>query len=126
MSADADAFRSLLGDNDTRVFFAGLSDVVFAAGYGLLGVIAFRALAAGLVSTIGTVSIVGSALFDEIENVLVLLNISRSDSLTDGWVQAMTSVGAVKWALGAAALVLLVIAGVQALRRSRKEPSTHV
>ena len=49
---------------------------------------------------------------------MVFLNI-RSTSLTDGRVDAMTTVGAIKWALIVVALLSLAVLVVRA--RSRKE-----
>ena len=50
MSKDANDFRSVLGDQDGRALFANICDMIFAADYGLLGVIAFRKLATGRVA----------------------------------------------------------------------------
>ncbi len=113
MSKDANEFRTVLGDQDGRAIIANISDLIFAAGYGVLGVIAFRSLATGKVALIGSLLAVGAALADEIENVLVLLNIT-SDSLTDGAVDAMTTFGAIKWVLIIAAIALLIIVAIRA------------
>ena len=64
---------------------------------------------------------VGAALADEIENVLVFLNI-HTDSLTNGKVGAMTTVGLVKWMLVGAAIMMLIVVAVRA-RRSKASNS---
>ena len=117
MSSDAEDFRSVLGGDDTRALIANICDMIFALAYGVLGVVAFNRLTSGKVALLGSVLAIGAALADEIENVLVFLNI-RSDSLTDGRVDAMTTVGAIKWVLIVAALVWLAALVVRA--RSRK------
>lgn len=113
MSSDANDFTRTLGDDEGRALAANISDLVFALSYGVLGVIAFHKLATGKVALIGSLLTVGAALTDEIENVLVLLNI-RSDALTNGDVDAMTTVGLVKWVLVIAAIALLVVVGIRA------------
>lgn len=105
---DADAFRRVLGDDQTRAFLAGWCDIVFTFGYGLLGVIGFRALATGRLALAGVLLTVGAAVTDQVENAFVLLNVSRADSTTDAWINAMTAVGVVKIVLFVAALVLLL------------------
>ena len=119
MSTDAKDFTSTLGDGDGRALAANISDMVFALSYGVLGVIAFNRFATGNVAVVGSVLAIGAALADEIENVLVFLNI-KADTLTNGDVDAMTTVGLVKWILVIAAIVLLVIVVVRgrATRRS--------
>ena len=118
MSSDAKDFNSVLGDNDTRALIANVCDMIFALSYGVLGVVAFNKLASGRTALIGSLIAAGGALADEIENVMVFLNI-RSTSLTDGRVDAMTTVGAIKWALIVVALLSLAVLVVRA--RSRKE-----
>ena len=118
MSSDAKDFNSVLGDNDTRALIANVCDMIFALSYGVLGVVAFNKLASGRTALIGSLIAAGGALADEIENVMVFLNI-RSTSLTDGRADAMTTVGAIKWALIVVALLSLAVLVVRA--RSRKE-----
>ncbi len=118
MSKDADDFRSVLGDQDTRALVANVFDMVFAACYGVLGVIAFHRLAIGRTALIGSLFAAGAALADEIENVMVMLNITGSDSLSDGAVDAMTTVGLVKWVLVIVAIVLLLVVTLRARRGS--------
>jgi hypothetical protein len=117
MSSDAQDFNRVLGDNDTRALIANVCDMIFALSYGVLGVVAFNKLASGMVALIGSLIAVGGAVADEIENVLVFLNIT-STSLTDGRVDAMTTVGAIKWVLIVVALLSLAVLVVRA--RSRR------
>ncbi len=118
MSQDAKDFTSTLGDDEGRATAANISDLVFALSYGVLGVVAFNKLATGKVALIGSLLAIGAALADEIENVMVLRNIT-SDSLTDGDVDAMTTVGLVKWALIIVAIALLIIVALRS-RTARK------
>lgn len=120
MSKDAKDFTSTLGDDEGRALAANISDLVFALSYGVLGVIAFNKLTTGKVALTGSLLAIGAALADEIENVLVLLNI-KSDTLTNGDVDVMTTVGLVKWVLVIAAIILLISVAVRA--RSRR-PAT--
>jgi hypothetical protein len=118
MSSDAKDFASTLGDDEGRATAANISDMIFALSYGVLGVFAFDKLASGGVAVLGTLLAIGAALADEIENVLVFINI-KSDSLTNGDVDLMTTVGAIKWTLAGAAILMLIVVAVRA--RSRKE-----
>ena len=121
MSKDANDFTQVLGGDSGRATVANLSDMVFALAYGALGVVAFNGLASGTVALNGSMLAVGAALADEIENVLVLLNI-HTDSLTNGKVGAMTTVGLVKWMLVGAAIMMLIVVAVRA-RRSKASNS---
>lgn len=118
MSSDAKDFTTTLGDDDTRAVIANLCDMVFALAYGILGVVAFRKLASGGLALLGTLLAVGASLADEIENALVLVNITSS-SLTDGDVDLMGTFGLIKWVLITAGILLLVVVAVRA--RSGKE-----
>ncbi len=42
MSKNANDFRSVLGDQEVRAIIANICNLIFAAGYGVLGVIAFH------------------------------------------------------------------------------------
>ncbi|MEO6606031.1 MAG: hypothetical protein ABIN55_10495 [Aeromicrobium sp.] len=116
MSNDANDFASILGDDESRARAANLSDLVFALGYGVLGVIAFRRLATGKVALIGALLAAGGALADEIENVLVFLNL-RSDSPTNSDVDLMTTFGLIKWVLLIAAIALLIVVVIRGKAR---------
>ncbi len=113
MSTDAKDFIDTLGDDEGRAVAANISDLVFALSYGVLGVIAFNKVATGTLALVGSLLAIGASLADEIENVLVLRNIT-SDALTDGDVDAMTTVGLVKWVLVIASLLLLAVLAVRA------------
>ncbi len=118
MSSDAKDFTSTLGDDEGRAVAANICDMIFALGYGVLGVVAFNKLASGKVALIGTLLAVGAALADEIENVLVFLNI-RSDSLTNGDVDLMGTFGAIKWTLIVVAIVMLIVVAIRARSASK-------
>ena len=49
------------------------------------------------------------AVCDLTENVLVITNIARRDELTDGWIDAMRSLGNVKWLFGLGGAVVLIV-----------------
>jgi hypothetical protein len=110
----ADDFRAILGDHDSRALIAASCDLFLAAGYGLLGIVVFRKLATGKVALLGALLAVATAVLDEIENVLLIINISRADSVTDGAINAMTTVGVVKWSFAAAAVLMLIVLAVRA------------
>lgn len=113
-------FRGELGDHERNALLAALADLAFAALYGLLGVIAFDAVATGLLRVIGTVLIVGAAVADEIENVLLMINIGNADTVTQGAVDAVGTAGDVKYVLLAAGIILfLALAGQRFLDRRR-------
>jgi hypothetical protein len=123
---DADEFRSLL-DHPGRAMLATIADMIFAVGYGLLGVVGFRAHAPGtLFATIGSFCIAAGATCDEIENVFVLTNIIRREQLTDAWINAMQVPGTFKW-IGTVGFLmlfgLLIVRGVQRRTASRESAS---
>ncbi|CAN5468850.1 hypothetical protein BH10ACT3_BH10ACT3_23390 [soil metagenome] len=110
-----------------RFAAAGVLDIGFAVAYGLLGfAIGWREQRAreGLAwlrvrQTAGTIVAVG-ALCDIAENLVVLANIARRDTLTAEWIDVMRILGDLKWLLGiGGALVLLVAVGGEELRRRR-------
>ncbi len=103
-----DEFLGTLGDEKARASAAALMDLVFAAGYGTLGVIAYAAVTSGVPRALGTAASVGAALADEVENVYVLLNTRHGSSTTPAAIDAMTTAGAVKWGLVVTAVVLLL------------------
>lgn len=119
-STTVEQFRGLLGDQDTRASMAAGFDLLFAATYALLGVIAFAAVSAGLPRLIGTVAIIGSAIADEVENTMVLVNIRSGLDIDQSAVDLMTTAGAVKWGLLITAVVLfLALAGHRWLEQRR-------
>lgn len=118
MSSGAKDFTSTLGDDEGRAVAANICDMVFALGYGVLGVVAFNKLATGKVALVGTLLSVGAALADEIENVLVFLNI-QSDSLSNGDVDLMGTFGSIKWVLIIAAIALLIVVAIRARSASK-------
>ncbi len=108
----ATAFAELLGDEDARTLAAVLCDMLFSIGYGLLGVIVFRALARRALVGLGVVLSVSAAGADIVENVFVMLNVVPGPS--DARIEAMLAAGTVKWLLLTAAGALLMVV---ALRR---------
>lgn len=117
MSSDAREFARTLGDDEGRAIVANICDMIFALAYGVLGVVAFNTLASGRVALLGSVLAVGASLADEIENVLVLSNIT-TDSLTNGDVDLMGTFGLIKWILIVVGLLLLLVVAVRARRTS--------
>jgi hypothetical protein len=107
LAGSADEFRALL-DEPGRHLAAAAIDLVFAACYGLLGVVGLRIVGgSSLLARLGQAVIVAGAAFDEIENVFLLRNIEARDSLTDGWVDAMQVPGTLKWIATPGFLVLI-------------------
>ncbi len=117
---DAATFREVLGDDRGRAIGATLADMVFAVGYGLLGLLVFRTLDKAARGLIGAALIGGGAIADEIENVLVLRNIVAAETTTDGWIDAMRTVGTAKLTL--LYLALGALAGFAVLRVVRNRP----
>ncbi|MEY2449618.1 MAG: hypothetical protein QOH79_3094 [Acidimicrobiaceae bacterium] len=110
-------FRQLL-TSPPRAMGAACCDLVFAAGYGMLGVVIFRGIGGRTrVATIGAITIGVAALLDELENALLIQNIARQRTTTDGWIDAMTWAGTFKWWGVRLALCLLVVAIALAVRR---------
>jgi hypothetical protein len=121
---DAVAFRHVLA-HPGRAAAATLCDIVFAAGYGLLGLVGLRALGSRTrLATVGAVLIAASALFDELENLLLIGNISRHRTLTDGWIFVMRVPGTLKWVGSPALLVVLVLLVRRTLRRRSANDAT--
>jgi len=101
-------FRGALGDSDARASAAAIMDMVFSVSYATLGVVAYRAVTAGVPLLIGTLASIGAGLADEVENVMVLLNIRAGTDLKQSGVDAMLTAGSVKWGLVVTAIVLLL------------------
>jgi hypothetical protein len=117
LADDADAFRAAI-TAPGRAMAAAVADMVFAIGYGLLGIIGFRAHGGGARwATVGVIAVAVGALADVVENAFVFANALRHNDLTDGSIDAMRAVGAVKWIASVAVLVLLVLLLVRLLRR---------
>lgn len=119
LAASADSFRQLTADS-TRTVISAAFDIVIAASYGALGLIAIDKAQSqrkrGL-ATVAAVGIVIGAAFDEIENGIVLLNLARRDSLTDALIDAMRAAGAFKLAAFVGAFVWIVLLIGERLRR---------
>lgn len=107
LAEDAVSFRAALSDRG-RALAGAVIDVGFAATYGLLGLAAIRASRSrGALAGVSAGLIVAAALFDELENIVLIANIVRHDDLTDGWITAMQVPGTLKW-LGAPGFLLLL------------------
>jgi hypothetical protein len=98
----------------TSELSADLFDVVFAAGYGLLGLIGFYSVARNpRIARLGALLVVVGASCDEAEKVVLAINITCRATITDTWISVMRVPGTVKWlaAVGIAWLYVLVIRG---------------
>jgi hypothetical protein len=120
---DAIAFRHAL-QHPARAIAATTCDVVFAAGYGLLGLVGLWAIEAhGVAKQFATVVIAAAALFDELENLLLTSNVVRRRTITNGWIYAMRVPGTLKW-IGSPVLLVVLIAVVRRAIRSGRNPAS--
>jgi hypothetical protein len=116
-SSSVAAFQHVL-DGHARAIAATGCDIVFAAGYGTLGLIALRALGTPRRLALPAVGvIVASALFDELENIVLIRNIVVERTLTDGWIAIMRGPGTLKWIGSPVFFVLLVALGRRLVQR---------
>lgn len=115
LAPDAEAFRRLVGGERARYVRAGTADALFAVFYGLfaLGIVR-RTLA----SRVGAWLVVAGAVFDEIENSLLIANVAAGSDLSDGMVRWMRLAGAAKFLTIGAGAVLFV--GDRVLERRRR------
>jgi len=119
MAADADAFRAHLA-HPGRELASALLDFVFAASYGLLGIVGYRMTTfRPIAKRMGIALVAIAALCDEVENVFLVRNITERRTLTDAWVDAMKVPGTLKWIGSPALLVLMLWAVGRAVRRAR-------
>ena len=117
MAANADAFRAKLA-HPGRELASALLDFLFAASYGLLGIVGYRMTGfRPSIKRVAVVVIAIGALCDEIENVFLVRNIAKRRTLTDGWVDAMQVPGTLKWIASPVLLVLMIWAVGRAVRR---------
>jgi hypothetical protein len=68
-------------------------------------------------------AVVVGAVSDELENLIVIGNVARRETLSDGWIDLMRVAGTVKWIAAPAILmlyVLLVRAAFNARARTRR------
>ena len=118
-AADATHFRRALGSH-TRALAATGCDMVFALGYGALGLVAVRVLdPPRRLALVAGVGVVGSSLFDELENLILLRNITSAQTLTDGWITVMRVPGTLKWIGSPIFLVLLIAIARRALQQRK-------
>ena len=113
----AAAFQHTLTDHGRAIAATGC-DIVFALGYGALGLIALRTLdTPRRLARPAAVLIIASALCDELENIVLVRNIVAARTLTDGWITVMRGPGALKWIGLPIFFVLLVALALRAVRR---------
>ncbi len=118
---DADALRAIVGEDRWRYAVAAAMDVVFAASYGLA---AFAISKRVGLARWAPVAVVLGAVFDEIENIFVFVNVLLADSIGSKTVDAMRVFGRLKtWALWIGILALLAGAALR-LWRGRDDPVT--
>ena len=116
LASDAEKFRRIVGNDRTRYISAGFADVAFAVTYGLLALaIAGRSFA----SRVGAWLVSIGAVFDEIENGLLISNVSAGIDLSDARVELMRTAGFAKSAGIASGVVLFVGAWLIERRRRR-------
>jgi len=108
-ASDAAAFHHTL-TSEARALGATGCDIVFAVSYGLLGLIALRALNVPTrLARPAAVLVVAASLFDELENLALVRNIVAQRTLTDGWITVMRAPGTLKW-VGSPVFFALLIA----------------
>lgn len=126
-AGDVAAFRAVVEAGPPwRFVLAAVLDQAFAVAYGLLGLgIGWRERPGEgrawlrVRSAAGTVILLG-ALCDVAENTLVMANIGRRDTLTDGWIEVMRALGDLKWLLGLGGAAVLLVAVVGGAPRRRR------
>ena len=125
LAGSADAFRRLLvidgRDQSGRHIAAAVADVVFAAAYGRLGFAVVQALRdpPQRLANAGATLLGLGAIFDELENAVLIRNIVGRRTLTDGWVDAMQYPGTVKWIGGVGVVILTILVVVDVVGRRR-------
>ena len=120
---NAAAFQLALG-NHTRALAATASDIVFAAGYATLGIIAIRVLEPRRpFARAAAVLVVASALFDELENLTLIRNVVAERTITDGWITVMRVPGTLKW-IGSPVFLLLLGGVARRLIRQRRSSNS--
>lgn len=116
---DAAAFRHSLR-SPARSIAATVCDIVFAAGYGALAVLGVRSLDFGRTAArVLLIGAVAGAVFDELENVVLLSNIARHRTITDTAITVMRVPGTLKWVGFPFYLVILVALAIRLVRRNR-------
>jgi hypothetical protein len=124
-ATDAAGFRRALGSHN-RAFAATGCDIVFAVGYGGLGLVALRALdPPRRLALAAAVVVVASSLFDELENLILMRNVTSAQTLTNGWITVMRVPGTLKWIGSPIFLVLLIATARRALRRIPDPDRAH-
>lgn len=114
VAGTAAAFRDAAADvSDGRSIGAAVADIFFAMSYFTLGVALTRPL---LVSRIGLGILGIGAVADFVENTLVGIGVAKGDEVTNGYVDTIRAVGALKWTCTLLAPAL-ILAGLFLARR---------
>lgn len=112
-ASDVTEFKRFVPASEVSDYkLAALIDLLFAAGYGLLALMARSGLATkagrGLCAArIGCWCVFVAAVLDEIENVLLLWNLANRASIGEFAIEAMTTAGKAKWIFSVFGLVLV-------------------
>ena len=115
----AAAFQHTLTSRASALGATGC-DIVFAAGYGTLGLIGLRVLdPPRRLTLVAAALVVASSAFDELENLVLVRNIVAERTLTDGWIIVMRVPGTLKWIGSPVFLALLIGLVLRFVRRRR-------
>jgi hypothetical protein len=123
LAGSAHEFRRVVGGDGGRFAAAGVVDVAFALSYAALAWAVARRIGTLLART-GAVVVSVGAVFDVVENVLLLRNLGRGDALTDDAVASMVAAGGRKWAFAAAGVAVLLVSWLVERRRQPANASS--
>lgn len=124
LAATPEDFVEELDGQVGRAILAGAFDLVFALGYGTLGLIGLRVHARDRAIAVWAVlAVVVGVAADEVENVLVIANAAQHANLHEKMVDAMSLFGMVKWVaqLGLVSLAVMMALNWTADRRQRAD-----
>lgn len=114
VAGTAAAFRNAVVDaGDARTIGAGLVDMLFVLAYFATALGLARS---NLISRIGLGVMAAAASADMVENALVVVGVTRGQDVTDGFVDAISGFGAVKW-IGVLLGGVLMLVGLALDRR---------
>ncbi len=115
VAGTAAVFRDAVADvGNGRTIAAALADMLFVVAYFTLALALSRN---NKVSRVGLGVMTVAAGSDMVENTLVILGVAKGDRVTDGFVDAIRAVGAVKWT-GVLVGGVVVLAGLFVDRRT--------
>lgn len=110
LASTPNEFVEELDGESGRAMLAGVFDLLFAFGYGALGLIGLRAHGRGRrVAAWAAVAVVIGVAGDQLENGLVIANAAQHDSIDQTRIDVMGGFGAIKWVAQLGNLVLLVL-----------------